>query len=236
MVQSSGNHAQAAAHACKEFQIPALVYMINKASPVKVAATKALGAEVVLLEKRSEVNASAEAKQAEGYFFIHPANGDDVIAGQGTAAFEALSEIGEVDAIFAPCGGGGLICGSYLASLGLSPKAQVFACEPLNANDAARSIRENKLVGFEDTPNTIADGARTLKVSPQSFHYLKKITGVLEISEEEIIAWQKKITEELQQKIELTSALAIAGAKQFLEKNKNLKNPKILVIISGGNL
>jgi threo-3-hydroxy-L-aspartate ammonia-lyase len=233
VVQSSGNHAQAIAKACKEFGITALIYMIDKASPLKIKAARDLGAEVVLLEKRSEVNESALQKQKEGYFFIHPADGDYVIAGQGTATLEALQEIGEVDAIFAPCGGGGLIGGSYLAAQGLSPNAKVFGCEPLNANDAARSFQQGKIVGFEDTPNTIADGARTLAVSPQSFSCLKNLSGFFEITEEQIIFWQKKISEILEQKIEPTSALAIAGAAQFL---KNKKAQKVLVIISGGNI
>ncbi len=236
VVQSSGNHAQAIACACKELNIPALVYMTTKASPVKIAATKSLGAEVILLEKRVDVNRSAEEKQNEGYVFIHPNDGDDVILGQATAAFEALLEIGEVDAVFAPCGGGGLASGSYLATLGLSPKAQTFACEPLNANDAARSVRIGKIVGYEDTPDTIADGARTLAVLPQAFRCLQKLAGFCEISEEEIIFWQKKLSEILEQKIEPTSALAIAGAAQFLQKNPQTKNPKILAIISGGNV
>lgn len=236
VVQSSGNHAQGTAFACKKFGIPLLVYMIKAASQAKIDATRALGAEVVLLEKRSEVNAAAEAKQKEGYFFIHPADGNDVIAAQGTAALEALQEIGEVEAIFAPCGGGGLIGGSFLAAQGLSPKAKVFACEPANANDAARSFRDGKIFAFADTPKTIADGARTLAVSAQSFENLKKLSGVLEISEEEIIFWQKKISEILQQKIEPTSALAIAGLAQFVKKNKPSKDSKFLIIISGGNL
>lgn len=236
VVQSSGNHAQATAEACKEFGIPALIYMINKASPVKIAATKNLGAEVVLLEKRADVNKAAEDKQQEGYFFIHPNTGDDVLIGQGTAAFEALSEIGEVDAIFAPCGGGGLLVGSYLASLGLSPNAKVYACEPEIANDAARSFVLGKIVGYEDTPNTVADGARTLAVAPQTFGYLQKIAGFEEISEERIIFWQKKLSDILEQKIEPTSALTIAGLEQFLQKNPQIKNPKVLLIISGGNL
>ncbi len=236
VVQSSGNHAQATAYACKQFGIKALIYMISKASPVKITAAKNLGAEVILLEKRSEVNRQAAEKGEEGYVFIHPSANADVIAGQGTSALEALLEIGEVDAIFAPCGGGGLASGCFLAAQKLSPKAKVFACEPLNANDVAKSIREGKITGFEDTPSTIADGARTLATSEICFQYLKQLDGILEISEEEIIFWQKKLSENLQQKIEPTSALAIAGAKQFLQKNSHEKNQKILVIISGGNV
>ena len=236
VAQSSGNHGQAIAYACKKFGIKALIYMINKASPLKIAAVKNLGAEVILLEKRSDVNAQALEKQKDGYVFIHTSGDANVISGQGTAALEALAEIGEVDAIFAPCGGGGLISGCFLAAQNLSPKAKIFACEPLSANDVAQSVRERKIIGFEDTPNTIADGARTLATSEICFQYLKQIAGILEISEEEIIFWQKKLSESLQQEIEPTSALAIAGAKQFLVNNPQEKNQKILVIISGGNV
>ncbi len=235
VVQSSGNHAQAIAFACKEFGIKALIFMINKASPLKIKAARDLGAEVILLEKRSEVNEQASAKEKEGYFFIHPSADEQVICGQGTSALEALTEIGEVEAIFAPCGGGGLVSGCFLAAQKLSPEAKVFACEPLNGNDVARSIREGKIVSFDDTPNTIADGARTLSTSEICFQFIEKMAGVLEISEEEISLWQKKLSEILEQKIEPTSALPIAGVAQFLKENSVKKQAKILVIISGGN-
>lgn len=182
------------------------------------------------------MNKKAEEKQQEGYFFIHPSAHEDVIYGQATSAFEALTEIGGVDFIFAPCGGGGLISGCFLAAQILSPKAKIFACEPSNANDVAQSFHTGKIIGFSETPNTIADGARTLATSEICFQYIKQLAGVLEISEEEIIFWQKKLSETFNQKIEPTSALAIAGAKQFLQKNPQVKNPKILVIISGGNV
>lgn len=236
VAHSSGNHAQAVAKACKEFGIEALIYMINKASPLKIEMTKSLGANVILCEKRSEVNKLAEAKQNEGYFFIHPADGDDIIVGQGSAALEALEEIGPVDAIFVPCGGGGLACGTYLAAQGLSSQAQVFACEPANANDVARSVRAGKIIGYEDAPNTVADGARTLATMPQAFGYLQQLAGILEITEERITSWQSKLMQILGQKIEPTSALAIAGAEKFMQHNAGLENPKILVIISGGNV
>ena len=240
VAQSSGNHAQGIAFVCKQFGIPALIYMAANASPFKVAASRALGAEVILCEKRIDANRSAEEKQKEGYFFIHPSDGDEVIAGQGTAAFEALQEINKmgikIDAIFAPCGGGGLVSGSFLAASGLAPQAKVFACEPLNANDVARSVREGKIFSFDDSPNTVADGTRTLAVMEQSFFHLKKLAGILEISEEEIILWQKKLCEVLEQRVELTPGLAIAGVAQFLKNNPELKNQKFLVIISGGNV
>ena len=236
VVQSSGNHAQAIAYACKEFGIKALIYMIDKASPLKIKAAQDLGAEVILLEKRSEVNKCAEEKQKEGYFFIHPSADAEVICGQGTSTLEALNELGEVDAIFAPCGGGGIAAGAFLAAQNLSPKAKIFACEPLNANDVAQSFRLGRIIAFEDTPNTIADGARTLSTSEICFQYIKNFAGILEIPEEKIIFWQRKLSEKLCQKIEPTSALAIAGVEKFLQENKSGINRKVLVIISGGNI
>lgn len=236
VVHSSGNHAQAIAYAGEKFGIPTLIYMIAKASPVKIAAARNLGAEVVLFERRDQVNKAAEEKQKEGHFFIHPSDNDEVICGQGTAALEALSEVGEVDGIFAPCGGGGLVSGCFLAAQNLSPRAKIFACEPANANDVARSLREGEIFHFDDTPDTIADGARTLATSQRCFNYIKKLSDVLEISEEEIIFWQKKLSEILQQKIEPTSALAASGLAQFLKNNPSKKSQKFLVIISGGNL
>ena len=236
VAQSSGNHAQAVAFVGKKFNIPVIIYMAKITSPIKVEATRKLDAEVILCEKRSEANRLAEEKQQEGYFFIHPSDNDEVIAGQGTCVLEAVKEIGEVSAIFAPCGGGGLLSGCLIAKNGISPQAQVFGCEPLNANDASRSVLENKIVGFEESPLTIADGARTLKVAPRCFNYLKKLNGILEISEEEIIFWQKKLEQELQEKIEPTSALSIAGCAQYIKNNPQTKNQKFLAIISGGNL
>lgn len=239
VVQSSGSHAQAIAYACKEFGIKALIYMIDKASAIKVEAVRKLGAEVILLAKRSDVNEQALAKEKEGYFFIHPSADADVICGQGTSALEALKEIGEIDAIFAPCGGGGLLSGCFLAAQGLSPKAKTFICEPLNGNDVAQSLRSQKIIGFDDTPNTIADGARTLETSEICFHYLKQMAGVFEVAEEEISFWQKKLSDILEQKIEPTSALTISAISSFLQKNSQInfqgKNSKILAIISGGN-
>jgi len=236
VAQSSGNHAQAIAYVGARLKIPVLIYMASTVSPFKIKLTRDLGAEVVLCEKRSQANALAESKQAEGYFFIHPSDNDEVIAGQATCTYEALREIGEVSAIFAPCGGGGLIAGSYLAKQELSPNAKVFGCEPLQANDASQSLKFGKIIGFDDTPPTIADGARTLKVSNRCYNYLKQISGIIEISEDQIILWQKQLGEIFKEKIEPTSALGMAGLKAYLDINPSQQNQKFLVIISGGNL
>ena len=256
VAQSSGNHAQAIAFMCKKLHIKALIYMANIVPQFKVEATRNLGAEVIICEKRSEANQMAEQKTKEGYLFIHPSDNDDVITGQGTATFEALQQIIEIDyknnlnkfelhqrdnfanidAIFAPCGGGGLVIGSYLASLGLAPQAKVIGCEPLQANDAKISLENNQIFKFQDSPKTIADGARTLAIAERCFYHLKKISGICEISEEKIVEWQKYLSDILKTPIEPTSALSIAGAEQFIESQKNNKKLRLLAIISGGNL
>lgn len=257
VTSSSGNHAQALAWAAHELGIEALVYMAKGASALKVSSTRSWGAEVILCEERSEANKLAHAKGEEkDYHFISSFDDDDVIAGQGTACLEALEEIKSVDAVFAPCGGGGSVSGSLLAVDYLSdrhsfdpnftrhesrphlvgtPKAKVYACEPALANDAARSIKENKIISFEKSPNTIADGARTLSIAPRTLNYLKKVDGILEIAEEDIIFATQLLTHYLKYTIEPTSAMAFAGALQFL-KSSEQNNPKLLIIITGGNI
>jgi threonine dehydratase len=232
---SSGNHAQAISFVAKLFGLEALIYMDKNASKKKVDATKSNDAKVVICETRREANFLSLQKISDGYFFIHPSGNNDVMAGQGTACLEALQEVEKIDAIFAPIGSGGLVSGCYLASLGYEKKADVFACEPLNSNDAAISFREGKIFEFEESQKTIADGANPLMVPAICFYYLKKIAGVFEISEEEIIFWQKKFFDEAKIVIEPTSALVLGGINQFIRKNPSRKNSKILAIISGGN-
>jgi threonine dehydratase len=251
VVQSSGNHAAAIAYICHKFGIESLIYMASSVPRIKIEAVKKLGANVVICEKRAEANFLASQKAKEGYFFIHPSDNDDVITGQATSTFEAINQIAKIentdynkvtiDAIFAPCGGGGLVAGCFLASLGLNNLVKIFGCEPLLANDAKNSLRNNKIFAFCDSPNTIADGARTLAIADRCFYYLKKINDILEISEEKIIFWQKHLSNELKQSIEPTSALAIAGVDQFMSINFDIfnskgKKPRLLAIISGGNV
>jgi threonine dehydratase len=234
---SSGNHAQAVAYVAAKFGIQALIYMEEKASPYKVKATRNYGAEVVLTKTKKETEIFAEERVAEGYFYVHSSNDDDLLCGQGTACLEALKQIeGEVDVIFSPCGGGGLIAGSYLASLIQKNQPQVFACEPLIANDTAISYRQGHIFSFDETPQTIADGAKTLKPSALTFPYIRKLNGVYEIAEEEIIRWTQIISSHLKVFIEPTSALGMAAAYQFLQEKKPQEKLKILVILSGGNM
>ena len=131
VANSSGNHAQAIAWASTLFNIPATIYMPGYSSKIKIQATASYGANVVLCESRTITDEQVkQAAKEKGTYWIPPFNHEQVIAGQGTAVFEAIHEIGEVDAVFIPCGGGGLSSGSLVAARALSPGAEIIAAEP----------------------------------------------------------------------------------------------------------
>jgi len=228
---SSGNHAQAAAYAGKMLGIHTTVIMPENVSKIKQQATRAYGAELIITQTRRQAEDLAEQKQKEGAWLLHPSADARVIAGQGTTALEALQDGANPDAIFAACGGGGLLSGTWLAAEG---KTKVFGVEPKMANDAAQSVRTGKIVAFTDSPMTVADGARTLHISDITFHYLKQLDGFFEIEEEEILYWTQWLHHLLKTIVEPTAALAMAGAKQWLAQQTEKK--RVLVILSGGNI
>jgi threonine dehydratase len=157
-----------------------------------------------------------------------------VIAGQGTACLEALEDGGMMDAVFATCGGGGLLSGTLLATQLTGKNIPVFGCEPQMANDAARSYRTGKIVSFDETPMTIADGARTLHISECTLAYLRQLRDFYEVSEDNILYWTQWLHHLLKVVVEPTSAVAMAGACQWLKTQKEKK--RVLVILSGGNI
>ena len=234
---SSGNHGYALSLVGKTFNIPTLIFMTHNCSLSKIKAVQSQNAELVLLKTRQEAILACQQKEQEGYIFFHPSDNNHIIAGQGTCILEDyLINPRNIVAIFASCGGGGLLSGCFLASQKAYPNAKVIGCEPAIANDASLSVQQNKIFSFTTSPNTIADGARTLAVSDRCFFYLKQLSQILEISEEQIIFWQQQLTLHLQQNIEYTSALAMAGCVKFLEQNQHYKQQQFLVVISGGNI
>lgn len=232
---SSGNHAQAVAWAARQMGINATVVVPAGASKVKIAATKAYGARVIIAKTRAEAEETAK-KLADraGSFLLPPYDHDDVIAGQGTAALEAWQDEKKFDAVFAPCGGGGLISGTYLATRLFSKNAEVYAAEPAIANDAARSYHTGKIFRFRDAPKTIADGARTLGISERTFHYIDQLDGFYEISEADILYWSQWLMHLLKVTVEPTAALGMAAAHKWIGEGN--KNKRALVILSGANL
>lgn len=235
VANSSGNHAQAIAWAARQFNIPATIYMPSNVSKVKAQATASYGADIELLPTRDAVDTAVQnAAEDPDVYWIPPYNHNDVIAGQGTAAFEAVSELDNVDAVFAPCGGGGLISGSYIATKGLSPHTRVFGVEPLNANDAAESLRSGTIQSLKSAPDTLADGARTPSVGSITFEYLKQLDGFYEADEASIIYWTQWLTHLLKLTIEPTSAMTMFGVVEWLKTQSSAK--EVVVILTGGNL
>jgi threonine dehydratase len=231
---SSGNHSQAVAYGASILGIKSTIFMPAYTSPIKLQATRGYGGNVVLTETRQEAEAAVLELVAKGACFIPPYDSDEVIAGQGTACFEALQDASDVDAVFATCGGGGLISGTYLAAQLLKPSIPVYGGEPLNANDAVQSLRAGHIIALKDKPETLADGAMSISVSERTFTYLQKLAGIFEISETDMIYWTQWMTHLLKATIEPTSAVAMAAAAAWLKTQTSPKT--ILVIISGGNV
>jgi threonine dehydratase len=239
VANSSGNHAQAVAFAARQFNLPATIYMPKNVSKVKAQATAAYGAKVVLCENRDQADELvAEAASNVGTVWVPPYNHQDVISGQGSAAAEALAELSQqqvaIDLVAAPCGGGGLLSGTFIATKALAPGAKVIGAEPLAANDAANSLRTGKIQRLQSTPKTLADGAMTPSLGELTFHYIKQLDGLYEISEPEIVYWSQWLQHLLKLHIEATSAMTMAAVCQWL-KDKPLPQ-NVLVILSGGNI
>lgn len=239
---SSGNHAQATAYAGKMLGCKVKVFFPPNPIEKKYLNTQALGAETFIAKTRQEAEKMAqEAIHTDQAFFLPPFDHNDIICGQGTSCLEALEEIkaqyaNDPDEIFATCGGGGWLSGTYLAAKGINPDIKVIGCEPELGNDAFQSYYAQKIISLERAPNTIADGARTLKVGKINFSYLKKLDGFVTASEEKIVFFKNFMEDHLSVPIEPTSAVALAGMDHWLQKNTRSSQKLLLVLISGSNI
>jgi len=242
VANSSGNHAQAVAYAAKHFNIPVTIYCTKSISTVKAAATAYYGATLAQFDDRPSADKAVElASKQPGVVWIPPFNHPDIIAGQGTAALEALQQTSDIDAIFVPCGGGGLAAGTLIAAKHVRPNAKVVGVEPLMANDAARSLRAGHIITLDKAPITLADGAATPSVGEHTFKYLKQLDAFYEVDEQQIAYWTQWLQHLLKLHIEPTCAMVMQGVKEYLQNlPKHLsignKRQQILVIISGGNI
>lgn len=236
ITNSSGNHAQAVAWAAAQFDIPATIYMPADVSLIKAQATNAYGAEIILCKDRFEVDHCVnKASHEKNNLWIPPYNHMDVIYGQGTTAFECLQQPNnQVNAIFAPCGGGGLLSGTLITTKNTDRKIQVIGVEPAQANDAAESRRNGKIQKLNTPSKTIADGVRTPSLGGLTFPFIQQLDAFYEVSEQQIIYWTQWLQHLLKLHIEPTSAMTMAGVVKWL-KNKTTTQTA-LVILSGGNI
>jgi len=234
ITHSSGNHAQALALAAKLQGIKAVTVMPENAPPVKVAATKGYGAEIVIcgsqLTDREKTVRSLIEKH--GYTLIHPYNDLNIIAGAGTAAYELIKEIGKLDYIFSPVGGGGLLSGTAIATKGLLPSCRVIGVEPKNADDAYQSFKAGRIITVTD-PNTIADGLRT-SLGTHTFKIIKeKVEQIITVSEQEIVDAMQFLWERMKIVVEPSGTVSLAGV---LSNRIDLESKRAGIIITGGNI
>jgi threo-3-hydroxy-L-aspartate ammonia-lyase len=232
---SSGNHAQAVALAGKLLGIRVTIVMPSDAPPVKIAATRGYGAEVVLNDKRKETREEVAERivRERGLTMIPPFDHPHVIAGQGTAAKELIEDAGRLDYLFVPVSGGGLISGCAVAASHLSPGCKVIGVEPEAGDDAARSFRTRTLQSCYN-PDTIADGARTHSLGKLTFPLiLRYVSDMVTVSDAELARATVYLWERMKIVVEPTGALGAAG---LFERGLPVAGKKVGVILSGGNV
>ncbi len=235
---SSGNHALSLSYAAGQRGIPCNVVMPHSAPEAKKAAVRGYGGIITECQpsttSREEVFAKVQAET--GGDFVHPYNDPRVIAGQATCSrefLEQMEEIGEKpDMVVAPIGGGGMISGTCLTLSNLAPDVKIYAAEPVNADDAARSFKAGHIIA-DDAPNTVADGLK-VPLKDLTWHFVSNyVTDILTATEEEIVEAMKLTWTHMKIVIEPSCAVPLA----VILKNKDVfAGKKVGVIITGGNV
>lgn len=232
---SSGNHAQAIALSARLLGIPATIVMPHDAPAAKVAATKGYGGKVVIYDRykedREQIGGDLAAR--DGLTLIPPYDHPDVLTGQGTAAKELFEEVGALDALFVPLGGGGLLSGTALSTRALAPACKLYGVEPAAGNDGQQSFRSGSVVRIE-VPKTIADGAQTQALGKHTFAIIRRdVDDILTATDEELVDAMGFMAARMKLVVEPTGCLGFAAARQM---KKSLTGKRIGIILSGGNV
>lgn len=232
---SSGNHAQAVALSARILGIKATIVMPKDAPVSKLNATKSYGGEVVLYDRYTEDNEAITQQivQKHGYIFVPPFNAEKIIAGQGTATKELIEEVGELDSLLVPLGGGGLLSGSSIAANHLSPQCKIYGVEPAAGDDGLQSFKKGEIVTI-GSPHTIADGAQTPALGTITFPIIRKYaTDIFTASDDQLVEAMKYFAQRMKLVVEPTGCLGLAAIRKHRDM---FRGQKIGVIISGGNV
>ncbi len=237
---SSGNHAQGVAYAAREMGMKAVIVMPGIASQVKIEKTRALGAEVVLLEEGGIQEWRAEADRlakTHGYTVIPPFDDPAVIAGQGTIGLEILQDLPDADTVLVQVGGGGLISGIAAAIKLSGSRAKVIGVEPALANDAHTSFYSGRICAlpFAQTCQTMADGLRSTSVSELTFAHIQAfVDDIVTVTEEQIAEAVRRMVFNVGLVPEPSGAVGFAG--YLFCRDKLPPGQKSVAVISGGNV
>ena len=234
LTYSSGNHAQAVALAARLLGVEATVVMPDDAVAVKRAATEGYGARVVPHDPRTTTRrqVALEIQEREGQTIVPPYDHLDVIAGQGTAALELHDQVPDLDLVLVPCGGGGLLSGTAVATRHLRPTCRVVGIEPEVADDATRSFHTGRLHTVRDPP-TLADGTRTPSLGEHNFRLVRRyVDDMRTVSEEAIREAVRFLVLRLKLVVEPSGALGVAA----LLSGAVEPAARTAVVLSGGNV
>ena len=231
---SSGNHGQSMASACKLFGVKAVIGLPEDANPNKVAAMRALGAELVFHGAdfdAARLHCERLAKE-EGYRFVHPVNDPLLIAGVGTQALETVEDLPDVEVLMLPLGGGSGICGACIVAKGIDPSIEVLAVQSEQAQAGDLSWKKGEIV--ESEMNTVAEGIATrsgYELAQQIMADL--LDDFLLVSDDEIHQAIGTLVDKAHTLAEGAGATALAGAIRYPEK---VKGKKVAITVSGGNI
>jgi len=232
---SSGNHAQAIALSARLAGIRATIIMPSDAPALKVQATKEYGGDVIFYDRYTENREEIARRLAEerGLTLIPPYDHPDVICGQGTAASELFEEVGLLDMLLVPLGGGGLLAGCALAASGLSPDCKVIGVEPEAGNDGQQSLAKGEIVHI-GVPKTIADGAMVTHVGEHNFEVIKRrVDAIVTVSDAQLVETMKFFAERMKMVVEPTGCLGAAAALCGVVP---VAGKRVGIVISGGNV
>lgn len=234
---SSGNHAQALALAASTAGLSSVIVIPADANPLKVAATRGFGAEVLqegvtFANREDYLRRVAEER---GLTVVHPFDNWDVIHGAATAADEALADDPAIQTVVVPVGGGGLLSGTALAAKARNPAIQVIGVEPAAADDAARTFETGRIQRLPESPTTLADGVRPVSVGKRTFEVMvthRLVDGIVRVTEEEIAEGTRAAWLQLKLALEPTGALPLAA---WLARKLPRGTGPTCLIFSGGN-
>ena len=232
---SSGNHAQGVALGARLLGIPATIVMPADAPPVKVAATRGYGAEVVLYDRRNEDREAIARGLAEerGLTVVPPFDDAAIIAGQGTIGLELATQWPEIEAVLVPISGGGLISGIATALKARVPGVRVVGVEPAAADDARQSLQRDTIVRI-GVPATVADGLGASAIGQIPFSIMRRLVDdVVTVEEDAIMRAVELLLTRTKQVVEPSGAVAVAAA---LGRRAGLDGRRVVAVASGGNL